>query len=332
MKSPDDHLKILVTDTDGALQKLEETPQFSNNIYALVDGALDEGGRLVRSLFNEMPKLYLYAGTELQANADVGPILITLPREKSFFSDFLPKMGEILPCMLLASPREAHDLGKFFRHRLEVRLENNNIFLFRFYDANLAKPFIRSLSAQRATKFFGPVETLVWPELDMHRNLQWFSCSFPPQSDEVFQLSMQVLGEQTHPCWEATENEWEAFQACFAEDVSLTDLCRYLLDREAALLQGLPDEKILEKVGDTVPLAKTYGLSSEYDIYTFCKLELDLFPGIHLHPRVDALLKAPAKDPHYKMHGLFSLDMRTWTELKQFAEEYLETSAMKPEM
>ena len=32
------------------------------------------------------------------------------------------------------------------------------------------------------------------------------------------------------------------------------------------------------------------------------------------------------------MHELLSLDMQDWAELKQFAEEYLETSDMKPEM
>ena len=332
MNHPDASLHMLTTDTDGALQILDGILQSPNNIYALVDGALDEDGSLVRSFFNERPKLYVYAGTELQANADVGPILITLPKEKSFLADFLPEMGKALPCMLLASPREGHELQHFFQHRIEVKLENNNIFLFRFYDANLARPFIRSLSAQRAAKFFGPVETLVWPVPDMHNNLQWLSCSFPPQSDEIFQLSMQVLKEQPHPCWEAMDQEWKAFEGYFAEDVSLVDLCRYLLDKDVNLLRDISDEEILSRVSRTVAIAKSFELSSQYDIYTFCKLELDFFPGIHLHPKVNALLKGSAKNPDYKMHELLSLDMQDWAELKQFAEEYLETSDMKPEM
>lgn len=318
------HSQILSFDISGALQCLVETLQASNTIYALVDGALDESGEIMRLLYNGMPKQYLYEGTELQTNAALGPILITLPEEARFLYSFLPKMAETMPCLLFASPRTARDIGLFFRHRIEVKLENNNIFLFRFYDANLMKPFIKSLSAQRAAMFFGPVERIIWPVLDIRRNRQWHCYALPPQSDDVFRLSLQILSEQAHPCWEAMDTEWRAFQVLFVEDVSLTDLCRYLLDNEAQLLQGLSDEQVLKKVDATVALAKTYNLSTQYDIYTFCKLELDFFPGIHLHPKVDALLKCPAKMPPYKMLDLASLDMWTWSELKQLAEEYVE--------
>lgn len=328
MKHLDEQTRILVTGMDGAAQVIDRALQSPGNIYALVDGALDESGKLMRSLFSEMPKTCIYAGTELQKNAAVGPILISLPKEKDFFADFLAEIGKTLPCMLMASPRQAEDLKRFFQYRIEVRLENYNIFLFRFYDVNITGPFIRSLSAPRAAKFYGPVESLLWPVVDMHHETQWLYCDFPPQSEEVFQLSMQVLGEQSHPCWEAMVEEWKLFEAYFAEDVSLVDLCRFLLDRKANLLQGLPDPEILKKVGHTVALARSYGMSSQYDIYTFCKMELDLFPGMHLHPQVDALLKAPAKDPHYKMHGLLSLGMPEWGELKQFTEEYLQSSTM----
>ena len=52
MNHPDASLHMLTTDTDGALQILDGILQSPNNIYALVDGALDEDGSLVRSCFN----------------------------------------------------------------------------------------------------------------------------------------------------------------------------------------------------------------------------------------------------------------------------------------
>ena len=331
MTYPGDQTHIQVLDLNGALRQLEETFQSPGYVYALADGALDEDGTRRQSLFGDMPKTPVYAGTELHSVADVGPVLVTLPRERDFFPRFLPAMAEELPCLLLTSPRTAEELRQIFQHRVEVKLENSNIFLFRFQDAAITKPFLKSLTRQRAAHFFGPVETLIWPETDMRGNPRWLSCSFPSQSETVFRLFLAALQKQPHPCWEATEEEWRTFQAHYAEDVSLTDLCRYLLDREVEQLQGLSDEEILKKVADTVALAKTYSLSSEYDIYTFCKLELDLFPGIHLHPAVHALLSAPAKDPRHKMLALSSLDMRTWAELQVFAEEYQVPMTIQPE-
>ena len=324
MTYPGDQTHIQVLDLNGALRQLEETLQSPGYVYALADGALDEDGTRRQSLFGDMPKTPVYAGTELHSVADVGPVLVTLPRERDFFPRFLPAMAEELPCLLLTSPRTAEELRQIFQHRIEVKLENSNIFLFRFQDAAIAKPFLKSLTRQRAAHFFGPVETLIWPETDMRGNPRWLSCSFPSQSETVFQLFMTALQKQPHPCWEATEEEWRTFQAHYAEDVPLADLCCYLLADEAAQLQGLSDSQIREKVRDTVSIAQSYGLFSQYDIYTFCTLELGAFPGIHLHPQVNTLLKSPTTNPAYKMMELKSLNMYDWGEIQIFSHEYIE--------
>ena len=116
--------------------------------------------RVIRDRFSGLPQLSVYAGTELAGVADVGPQLITLPKDKRFLYHALRGNWRDCPYALLTSPRTKEELARFFSFRTQVRLENYDIFLFRFQDVALLRPLLRSLSAQRAMRFFGPVENL----------------------------------------------------------------------------------------------------------------------------------------------------------------------------
>lgn len=292
------------------------------HIHVLIDNALEAAARVIRDRFSGLPQLAVYAGTELAGVADVGPQLITLPKDKRFLYHALRGNWRDCPYALLTSPRTKEELSRFFSFRTQVRLENYDIFLFRFQDVALLRPLLRSLPAQRAMRFFGPVENLFWPETDMRYQTQWYGCHFPSMSHDAFQLLLQIEARRLPPCWHAGDEEWKAFRDCYLEDVALVDLCRSLLKRRCRLLLPLSDAEIRERVGKTVAIAQSFGLESQADIDSFCHLELDDFPGMHQHPAVAEILRQPARFPGHKMYDLVSLGMQGWNEVSLFVEEY----------
>lgn len=319
-----DQQALVEHDARSALLVIDGILRNGCRMYALVDGAIDEEGIRIQEWFGDFSKVYLYNNTEMEEQKRVGPVLVTLPLSLDFFENYFMGESEKIPCLLFTSDRTPEELHAFFRYRLEVKLENFNIFLFRFYDVNILKPFIKSLSNLRTMKFFGPATTILWPVSNMHNREAWLCCEFPTMTKDVFQLTIQSLREQEHPCWDSMDNEWKKFEENFKQDVSLIDLCRYLLDRNAILLQDIADEEILKRVQSIVDLARSYDMTSQKDVYTFAEMELITYPGMYFHPKVDALLKAPARFPGQKMHNLLSLDMKTWGEITQMSEEYLE--------
>lgn len=315
---------IVEHDARSALLVIDSILKNGQRMYALIDGAIDEEEIRIQEWFGNFSNVYLYNNTEMEEQKEVGPVLVTLPQSLGYFENYFMSESEKIPCLLFASDRTPEELQAFFRYRLEVKLENYNVFLFRFYDVNIVKPFIKSLSSLRAMKFFGPAATILWPVVNMHNREVWLCCEFPAMTKDVFQLTVQTLREQEHPCWEAMDGEWKSFEANFRQDVSLIDLCRYLLDRNAILLQNISDEEISKRVQSIVDLARSYDMTSQKDVYTFAEMELITYPGMHLHPQVDALLKSPAIFPGQKMYNLLSLEMKTWGEVQLISEEYLE--------
>lgn len=322
MDTYDNYLKISKTGRTGARQKLERSIKAGNRIYALLDTKDKRYERGAQSLFKDLPKVHIPAASDPGEDIDSAPVLITLPGEKSFFTTFLPQMCKTCLCMLIASPENAHDLSNFLRGRLEIKENGGEPFPFKFYDSQLARPFITALSVRRAAEFFGPVAALVWPEPDMRRKIRWYFCSFPFGKKNVSQSCEQDMSGQ--PYWEITGDEWKKFESNYKEDVALTDLCRELLCRDARLLEGLSDEEVRRKVRETVATAKSLGLHSKSDVYRFCKMELDSSPGIHFFPKFRAMLKNAAADDPHKMLSVMYFGERDWDELKQFSEKYLE--------
>lgn len=315
-------MKISKTGRTGARQKLERSIKAGNRIYALVDASDKRYEKAEQSLFKDLTKVHILAASDQRNDIDSDPVLISLPEEKSFFTTFLPQMCKTYFSMLIASSQEADDLKNFLRRRLEIKENGDEPFPFKFYDSYLARPFIKSLSARRAAEFFGPVAALVWPESDMRRKIRWYVCSFPGAKKNVSPSCERILSGK--PCWEITGEEWKNFKKIYAEDVSLTDLCRELLYRKARLLEGLSDADVHRKVGETVAIAQSLGLFSKYDVYRFCSMELDSYPGMHFFPKFRAMLKnAAADDSHKMLCGLY-FGSRDWDELQQFSEKYLE--------
>lgn len=314
-------MKISVYDMDGILRKLDEIIQSSNSIYALTCEIIGKEAKAsIQSLFTDLATFPIYKNKKIWLKYD-SPILAMLPKEKSFFAAFLPQMLKTCPCLIFSSPKSSDEVKRLFKRRLIITAKNSNGDLYRYYGVKLTKPFINAVSYKRAAEFFGLVEDLIWPFSDMRGNLQWLSCSFPPQHNGIRQPAR----------WRPTHEEWQRFEENFAEDILLTEMCRDLIQLDVHQLKGLPDAEIRQKVRDAIRKAGTYGLFSKQDIRFFCEMELGFYPGIFNHPKVAALLK-DARHPDRKTQEIVDQGARIWPELMRFSDKYRETADALPSL
>ncbi len=300
---------------DTILELISEAQQTSRHVYLIEDAAY--GRALLQSRFDDLPKAVLKEGIDRLPEL----LLIALPEEKDFFPDFLPRTAKPYPCTLLISSRTAPELAPFLRHRLACR-RNDGSELQPFSSRTLGA-FLEALPPQRAAHFFGPAETLLWAEHDIHGEPHWHARSFPALTDETFQQAMKELND--HPVWQLTEKEEHSFQKHDRKRL-LVSLCRDLLEDPAFRLRDLPDEEILRRVDQTAALAGTYGLSLFISVLFFCRQELTHFPGIHLHPKIATLFREPMQDPYYKNRVIQRVINNMREELLRYSKEYLETS------
>ena len=301
---------------DTILEIISKAQHNSRHVY-LIQGT-SYGRALLRSRFDDLPKVILQEGSDTLLKR----LLIALPEEKDFFPDFLPRTAKPCPCTLLISSRTAPELLPFLRHRLACRRHDGSELQLNF-SAHTLSPLLEALSPQRAARFFGPAETLLWSEHDMHGKPHWHARSFPAQTDETFLQAIREL--EADPVWQLTEKEDQSFQKHDRKRL-LVSLCRELLEDPAFRLRDLPDEEILRRVDQTAVLAGTYGLSFFISVLFFCRQELTHFPGIHLHPKIAALFREPMQDPYYKNRVIQRVINNMREELLRYSKEYLETS------
>ena len=300
---------------DTILELINKAQQTSRHVYLIEDAAY--GRALLQSRFDDLPKAVLKEGIDRLPEL----LLIALPEEKDFFPDFLPRAAKPYPCTLLISSRTASELLPFLRHRLACRRNDGSE--LQPFSARTLGAFLGALPPQRAAHFFGPAETLLWAEHDIHGEPHWHARSFPALTDETFRQAMKELND--HPVWQLTEKEEHSFQKLDRKRL-LVSLCRELLEDPAFRLRDLPDEEILRRVDQTAVLAGTYGLSLFISVLFFCRQELTHFPGIHLHPKIATLFREPMQDPYYKNRVIERVINNMREELLRYSKEYLETS------
>lgn len=301
---------------DTILEIISKAQHNSRHVY-LIQGT-SYGRALLRSRFDDLPKVILQEGSDTLLKR----LLIALPGEKDFFPDFLPRTAKPCPCTLLISSRTAPELLPFLRHRLACRRNDGSELQLNF-SAHTLSPLLEALSPQRAARFFGPTETLLWSEHDMHGEPHWHARSFPAQTDETFLQAIREL--EADPVWQLTDKEDHSFQKHYRKR-QIVNICRELLEDPAFRLRDLPDEEILRQVDQTALLAGTYGLSFFINILFFCRQELTHFPGIHLHPKIATLFREPMQDPYYKNRVIQRVINNMREDLLRYSKEYLETS------
>lgn len=301
---------------DTILEIISKAQHNSLHVY-LIQGT-SYGRALLQSRFDDLPKVVLQEGSDTLLER----LLIALPGEKDFFPDFLPRTAKPCPCTLLISSRTAPELLPFLRHRLACRRHDGSELQLNF-SAHTLTPFLEALSPQRAARFFGPTETLLWSEHDMHGEPHWHARSFPALTDETFQQTIKEL--EADPVWQLTDKEDLRFQKHYRER-QIVNICRELLEDSAFRLRDLPDQEIMRQVDQTALLAGTYGLTFFINILFFCRQELTLFPGIHLHPKIAALFREPMQDPYYKNRVIQRVINNMREDLLRYSKEYLETS------
>ena len=121
-------------------------------IYMLIDNTLLSGPSepVYRSLVDYEPMRD--AGLHDIEPAIAGPVSQGVDAEK-VVSDLLARN-----CMVLfSSSRRLHDLKRHFMKFIKVRIENDQIVYFRFYDPRVLRAFLPSCSPEQAEEFYGPV-------------------------------------------------------------------------------------------------------------------------------------------------------------------------------
>lgn len=300
---------------DTILEIINKAQQSSRHVYLIT--CTHYARRLLQSLFEDMPKaVLLEKGDEF---SDI--VLIALPEETDFFAASLSWIAEFAPHALFLSSRTVSELSPFLRHRLVCRREDG--FELQPFSACILGAFLEAISPQRAAQFFGPAETLLWPERDMHGKTCWRVHTFPALTDESFLLALKEL--DVHPVWQLTDREWNRFQERHREHLTV-ELYSELHADSAFLFRDLPDEEILRRIDKTVALAQALGLVFSINIRFFCHHELTQFPGLHLHPKIAALFRKPIRDPYYKNKVVQCAIDNMREELLRYSKEYLETS------
>lgn len=300
---------------DTILEIINKAQLSSRHVYLIA--CTHYARRLLQSLFEDMPKaVLLEKGDEFSEI-----VLLALPEETDFFTDSLAWIAERYPHALFLSSRTVSDLSPFLRHRLVCRRED--CFELQPFSPCILGAFLEALSPQRAAQFFGPAETLLWPERDMYGKICWRVHTFPALTDESFLLALKEL--DVHPVWQLTAREWNRFQERHREHLTV-ELYSELHADSAFLFRDLPDEEILRRIDKTVALAQALGLVSSINIRFFCHHELTQFPGLHLHPKIAALFRKPIRDPYYKNKVVQRAIDNMREELLRYSKEYLETS------
>lgn len=300
---------------DTILEIINKAQQSSRHVYLIA--STHYARRLLQSRFEDMPKAVL-----LEKDDEFSEIiLLALPEETGFFTDSLPWIAGPYPHTLFLSPRTVSELSSFLKHRLVCRREDG--FELQPFFPHILGAFLEAISPQRAAQFFGPAETLLWPEHDMHGKICWRVHTLPALTDERFLLALKEL--DVHPVWQLTDREWNRFQERHREHLTV-EIYSELRADSAFLLRDLPDEEILRRIDKTVAIAQTLGLVSFINISFFCSHELTQFPGLHLHPKIAALFRKPIRDPYYKNKVIQRAIDNMREELLRYSKEYLETS------
>ncbi|MFY4696766.1 DUF4123 domain-containing protein [Burkholderia glumae] len=127
------------------------------HLYALVDGLLLADAIGGSALQRSQAAVALFDGTPDASLAEAGPWLLAWEQTSSSLRHTLSAMAAGpagVSWLISAYPIES--LADELRHRLDVRLPDGRIALFRFYDARIAADMTSLMSLSQRLQFFVP--------------------------------------------------------------------------------------------------------------------------------------------------------------------------------
>lgn len=111
--------------------------------------------------------------------------------------------------------------------------------------------------------------------------------------------------------------QMQNFQENREEDYSIPNLCQHLRKNYSyTSISQLSDRELTEQVKQAVSIARSNGLQSQRDIYSFVTLELTHSPNFHRHEKVQSLLQGSGGHPKMRMYWLVQkLPASIWAEV-----------------
>lgn len=86
---------------------------------------------------------------------------------------------------------------------------------------------------------------------------------------------------------------------------SIPNLCEHLRQNYSYThINQLSEKELMEQVKQAVDIARSHGLQSQRDIYTFVTWELTQYPGFHRHKKVQDVLQDSGGHPKMRMYWL----------------------------
>src|SRR5262249_33234382 len=126
-----------------------------------------------------------YEGPKGEAIAPQGPYLVSLPKASSFLAKLVKEGWGNSWGLFLTSAAPFADVRKHFRHFLEVRLPDNKVVLFRFYDPRVLRIFLPTCTREETAEFFGPIRSFL-----MEANVPDLLLRFTPEARGARQESV----------------------------------------------------------------------------------------------------------------------------------------------
>jgi hypothetical protein len=169
----------------------------SVNVFVLIDGAFDEG--IFSKCLKGLPRISLYAGTDLEHLGEAAPFLVLVPEMKweqaSWLEELISVIGNRPMWSVIASSMDINMLAEHFGRYLVCKTEDSLEWPVRWGDIRVLPELLRSLDSKLIGELMRPIyrwlaasrtgELLIWSDEEIfdRENLQFEKI---PLSDTVF--------------------------------------------------------------------------------------------------------------------------------------------------
>ena len=168
----------------------------NSTLYGFIDAARDlELYQIVHYILS-LDADTLFQGENAEFTNHVAPHLFPIPPDSEFFDHWSPRRGTS-PGILLISSVESEELLDHLRQIFHVTDENDEEYLFRYYDPRVLRPYLPTCSHEQLREFFGPIQAIL-VESENPDELTLYTVKNKTLSKDLIQLKPYEQKEHTH--------------------------------------------------------------------------------------------------------------------------------------
>lgn len=237
----------------------------------------------------------LYSGSAEEEFWEVAPYLMRV--DELVLSWILETSSKVEGWgIFIASRADMETLRRHLRHFLKVQAPDGDIWMFRFYDPRVMRPFLTTSDAGELRSFLGPI-------------LAYGLTAEDGQSVEFFQPPQNVLPDDPLKyqfLFRLRTEHLVGFQPLIERDF-VTRLCEHIRKYHAAATEGMSDDVLRQRVMNGVARAKGYGLQLEATLAGFVALMFEFAPNFDKHASFHEILRDPEVPPEKRVDELVDL-------------------------